>query len=104
MINWDRVAELKNEIGSDDFDEVVELFVEEVEEVLNRLRATPDLSKLESDLHLLKGSALNLGFEAFSRLCRDGEYAAAAGNGESVDLAAVFTSYEQSRSSLLDQD
>lgn len=31
MIDWTRVDELRDEIGTDCFDEVVELFIEEVE-------------------------------------------------------------------------
>ena len=33
MIDWKRVRELRDEIGEEDFSEVVDLFLEEVEEV-----------------------------------------------------------------------
>ncbi len=78
MISWERVRELRDEIGEDDFCEVVDLFLEEVEEVLARLRAEPNPASYEADLHFLKGSALNLGFQALGALCRDGEVRAAA--------------------------
>ncbi|WP_442970022.1 hypothetical protein [Roseovarius sp. ZX-A-9] len=39
MIDWSRVAELRSEIGAEDFDEVVELFLEEVEAEISVLRA-----------------------------------------------------------------
>ena len=55
MISWERVNELRNEIGAEDFQEVVELFLEEVEEVIERLRQTPDPTSYEADLHFLKG-------------------------------------------------
>ena len=34
MIDWSRVNELRDEVGAEDFEEVVELFLEEVEEVI----------------------------------------------------------------------
>lgn len=96
MINWPRVKELRDEVGEEDFDEVVELFLEEVEGVIGKLR-TGDRSMLEQDLHFLKGSAMNLGFDGFSTLCLKGERDSAAGAAASVDLDAVFLSYEQSK-------
>lgn len=97
MINWERVEELRDEIGAEDFDEVVELFLDEVEEVIERLRAAPDLSTLEADLHFLKGSALNLGFETFSQLCQAGEAASAAGQAATVDVPAILGAFEESK-------
>ena len=32
MIDWNRVAALREEVGAEDFDEVVELFLQEVDE------------------------------------------------------------------------
>ena len=58
MIDWDRLKELRDEVGAEDFDEVVELFLDEVEGVMDRLRDSPDVDTLEEDLHFLKGSAL----------------------------------------------
>ncbi len=97
MIRWSRVNELRDEVGPDDFKEVINLFLEEVEEVIERLRADTDRSQLEQDLHFLKGSALNLGFSAFSDLCQDGERLSAAGQADSVDLAAIVTGYDRSK-------
>ncbi|MDX2483511.1 MAG: Hpt domain-containing protein [Pseudodonghicola sp.] len=97
MIRWSRVNELRDEVGPDDFKEVINLFLEEVEEVIERLRAETDRSQLEQDLHFLKGSALNLGFSAFSDLCQDGERLSAARQADSVDLAAIVTCYERSK-------
>jgi HPt (histidine-containing phosphotransfer) domain-containing protein len=100
MIDWLRVKELREEVGEEDFDEVVELFLEEVEGVIGKLR-TGDRSALEQDLHFLKGSAMNLGFDDFSALCMKGERDSAAGAAASVDLDAVFVSYEQSKAEFL---
>ena len=100
MINWPRVKELRHEVGAEDFDEVVELFLEEVEGVIGRLRSG-DRSALEQDLHFLKGSAMNLGFDAFSTLCLTGERQSANGAANSVDLNAVIASFEQSKATFL---
>lgn len=97
MIDWSRVSALREEIGAEDFEEVVPLFLEEVADVTERLRAGPNLSQLEADLHFLKGSALNLGFLTFSNLCNDGEQASAAGNASTVDVAAILECFEASK-------
>lgn len=97
MISWNRVNELRDEVGAEDFQEVVDLFLEEVEEVIVRLRSNPDPDSFEADLHFLKGSALNLGFEALCRLCSQGEKMARDGNSGAVNLAAVLSIYDQSR-------
>ena len=97
MISWDRVRELRGEIGDDDFSEVIDLFLEEVEEVLDRLRASPDTANLEADMHFLKGSALNVGFQGLGALCRDGEIRAAACEAGHDDIARVLDAYESSK-------
>lgn len=103
MIHWARVNELREEIGAEDFDEVVDLFLEEVENVIGRLRQNVDLSQLEQDLHFLKGSALSLGFSAFSELCQDGERRSAGGQPETVDLTAIIAGFAQSKSLFISQ-
>lgn len=80
MIDWERVAELRDEIGAEDFDEVVKLFLAEVDEAIDRLEAgTGNAKVVEEEMHFLKGAALNLGFQAVSALCQTGEKAAAQG-------------------------
>ncbi len=96
MIDWDRVATLREEVGEESFDEVVAMFLEEVEEVIARFRAGSDPAGLERDLHFLKGGVLNLGFADLGRLCEQGEQMAAAGRAGSVDVAAVVRLYEGS--------
>jgi len=97
MIDWDRVEELRSEIGEDDFAEVAEMFMAEVEEVVDRLRQHPDPGSYEADLHFLKSSALNLGFSQLAALCEDGEHRSAAGDASSVELAPIFACYEASK-------
>ncbi len=97
MIDWTRVDELRAEIGEDDFMEVVELFIEEVDEVIDRLSTAPEPATFSDDFHFLKGSALNLGFAAFAELCAGIEKATAADQGASVDLEGAIASYQASR-------
>lgn len=102
MILWSRVNELREEVGPEDFQEVIDLFLEEVEGVIGRLRQDDDRSQLEQDLHFLKGSALNLGFATFSDLCQDGERLAADNKADTVDVAAIVDGYEQSKATFFD--
>ena len=97
MIDWDRVIELREEVGAEDFDEVVELFMDEVEGVLKRLRDAPDPATFEDDFHFLKGSALNLGFRDFAAICLAAEVASAAGNSSSVNVTAALDGYDSSK-------
>ena len=103
MINWDRVAERREEVGVDDFAEIIELFLEEVDAIIELLRDGQGLSDLEAHLHFLKGSALNLGFAKFAELCQAGETAAAQGRSDSVDLGAIIAVYDSARTVFLEQ-
>ena len=98
MIDWTRVAELRSEIGEDDFTEVIVLFLEEADEVIARLRLG-DRTRLAHDLHFLKGSALNLGFRALSTLCAEAE--AVAGTGTIPDVSAITATWQASRQAFL---
>ena len=99
LINWSKVCELRDEVGSEDFGEVVELFLEEVDETISQLGA--EGRSVEHDLHFLKGSALNLGFGPFSELCKIGEAAAAKGAADTVDLSEIVSSFQSSKASFL---
>ena len=103
MIDWGRVEELREEVGEEDFLDIAGLFLEEVDEVIKRLTDVPDPAKFEEELHFLKGSALNLGFQEFSVLCATGEKLAARGGAKSVNIAAVVTSYSASRELFITQ-
>lgn len=97
MIDWTRVTELQNEFGKSDFDEIVEIFLEEVEQLIKKLGNDADRSNLRNDLHFLKGSALNLGFSNLAILCQAGETEASQGQADSVDLSAIIQSYNKSK-------
>ena len=99
MIAWDRVNDLRAEIGDDDFAEVVAMFLDEADEVIGRISKTVGAKALEADLHFLKGAALNLGFAQFAAFCQEGERRAAAGD-TGVDLAQVCNSYQASKKAL----
>lgn len=72
MINWDRIEELRDEVGDDGLAEVLTLFCGEMEEVLDLLQtAAPDT--LPAHLHFLKGSALNIGLDGVCELCQAAE-------------------------------
>jgi HPt (histidine-containing phosphotransfer) domain-containing protein len=103
MIHWARVSELREEVGAEDFEEVVEIFMEEVEEVIQKLRDLQDRQSLEQDLHFLKGSALNLGFDGFSQLCQQGETQSAQGQADTVDVPAILSGFEQSKSEFMSE-
>lgn len=101
MIDWRRIDELQAEIGPDGFAEVVELFLEEVEEVVTRLRMAPDPARFAADMHFLKGGAWNLGFTVFGNLCDDVEKKAAAGKPDEIDLFRILDSYFASKEAFL---
>jgi len=102
MIDWDRIAQLRDEVGPEVFPEVVELFLEEVDEVTRRLGKAPDCDTLASDLHFLKGSALNLGFARFGALCGEGERLATSGRPAAVSLGEILECYRTSRQVFVD--
>ena len=97
MISWERVSELRDEIGEEDFAEVAEMFMEEVEDVILRLRSGSAPETLEEELHSLKGSALNLGFRHLAELCQEGEKQAAGRDFASIRLNTIFSAYEKSK-------
>lgn len=89
MIDWARVEQLREEVGDEAFAEISAMFLAEAQTAVRRLTEGMDTTTLAEELHGLKGSALNLGFDALARLCATGEAAAAAGHPEGADLAAV---------------
>ena len=102
MIDWERVTTLRDEVGADSFMEVVTMFLDEVDEVVSRFGPQFDPGNVERDMHFLKGSALNLGFERLGELCQQGERLAAEGRAPEVDLAVIVSVYHESREAFLD--
>ncbi|MCV6594409.1 MAG: Hpt domain-containing protein [Silicimonas sp.] len=96
MINNARIEELKEEVGEEDLAEVIELFCEEVEEVLEGLdRVTA--GEMAAQLHFLKGSALNIGLEAVSELCKTEEARLKADPTQMPDITAIRSTYAASK-------
>lgn len=98
MIDWTHLDALRAELGAAQFDELVAVFLEEADRAVAGLRDDAGGAALAAELHFLKGAALNLGLEAFARLCSAGE--AAAGQALPVDLDPIRTAYRDSRSAL----
>lgn len=99
MLNTARIAELKSEVGEDDFAEVVEIFCEEVEEVLDALPGTA-LTLVPEKLHFLKGSAFNIGMDDVGRLCSAEESRIKSSHGATPDIVAIVAAYHASKAEL----
>ena len=100
MIDWTKVTELADDIGHDNLEEVLDLFLQEGETALQTIALAEDL---EAALHFVKGCALNLGFAAFADLCAQGEARAARGDPDSVDIAGLARAYHESRDLFLSE-
>jgi HPt (histidine-containing phosphotransfer) domain-containing protein len=101
MIDWDHVRRLRDEIGAEAFEEVVEMFLDEVETEIAKLRASRGMRDLDVQLHFIKGSALNLGFADFAALCQRGEVAASNGMTANVNLTELMACYDRSKATFL---
>lgn len=98
MIDWDRVGILRDEVGAEAFDEVVPLFLDEVEETLATLSTATPVADMLNALHFLKGSALSLGFRKFAALCRSGDQTAPM---QASELDTLLGTYSQSKTEFL---
>ena len=99
MINWDQVEQLKDDLGDDGFQEVVVIFLEEVEDGLAALNQLPETTgqAASEGYHFLKGCAYNLGFDDFAARCAAEETRAQSGETSAADLRAVNRLYEDSK-------
>ncbi len=93
VIDLGRLNELKQEIGEEDFAEVAEIFLEEMDEILQGLKDQPGAATA-ADFHGLRGSASNLGFSAFVEACAIAERDAA--QGAAIDIAPLDALYRAS--------
>ncbi|WP_103332116.1 Hpt domain-containing protein [Pseudotabrizicola formosa] len=96
MIDWQVANDLKQAIGTDVFDEVIEVFFTEADGTLTRMMAATTADDMKSELHFMKGSALNLGFREVAQLCQTLEHRAEAGDTD-LPLSQVQTIYAASR-------
>lgn len=99
MIDWNRVRELRDEIGADDFGEVVLMFLQEADEVVLRIGAAGGPAQsprgVAEDLHFLRGAAVNLGFRELAGLCHEAERRAIA--DQPVDLTVITDHFRKVR-------
>ncbi|WP_224816543.1 Hpt domain-containing protein [Hasllibacter sp. MH4015] len=88
-IDWDRLNELRSDIGEEDFADVAILFVAELQESLDGLDpATANVA----DFHFVRGSAANLGFTALVEACASAE--TACQTGAAPDVEAVRRAFD----------
>lgn len=101
MIDWSCVFALRDDIGADGFDEVIEIFLDEADGVIDKLKERPSDADLEFDLHALKNGALTLGFDDLSQLCQHAERLAASGQAAHIDISNVIAVYDRMRAEFL---
>ncbi len=99
MIDWARIRDLRDEIGLEDFGEIVVLFLQEADEVIGRLGRNGRQNSVSDDLHFLKGAALNLGFRDLAGSCQEAERKVAAGHA--IDLAEIADRFLASRTAFM---
>ena len=87
-VDWDRLNELRADIGEEDFADVAMLFVAELQETLDALG--PDKATT-ADFHFLRGSAANLGFVTLVSACATAEVA--CNDSEQPDVEAVRAAF-----------
>ena len=97
LIDWAQVASLRDDVGEEDFDEVVGLFIEEVETELAGLAPDAGHMQLCNTLHFLKGSALNIGFKEMATLCGQGEAIAKNGVTDGIDIPLIAETFNASK-------
>ncbi len=100
MLDTARIAELKSEVGEDDFAEVVALFCEEMEEVLAELDQTPQCA-VAGKIHFLKGSAQNIGLTVVGALCLEEEARLRDDPNVHPNVPRLREAYEASKSQLI---
>jgi HPt (histidine-containing phosphotransfer) domain-containing protein len=100
VISNERLEELKSEVGEDDFEEIVALFIAESDTIIARLKVASQPVEAEELLHALKGSALNLGFDRLAALCQHGEGQTAGTDAWPPLVKRLTDVYEQSKAQL----
>ena len=99
MIDWGRIDELREEVGAEDLAEVVEMFCEEVDEVLTGL-STISSPELPSQIHFLKGSAQNIGISGLAEQCKSIEEAMRNDPNITPDIPRLISVFDKARAAL----
>jgi len=106
MIDWAQVRQLQEDVGADEMDEVVELFLDEVDEAMDALEAgyaTMASSDRSAAFHFLKGCASNLGFQTFADRCGQGEEITKSGQEPDFVMTDLVQLYASSKESFLNE-
>jgi len=103
VIDWERIEQLERDFGTECLTEVIHMFFSEAEEVIAPLRRGDARRDLRSDMHFLKGSALNLGFRQLASLCSEAEQLAARGRRSEVGIAEILGAYDAARGAILNR-
>lgn len=103
MIDWDRVAELRDEIGAEDLTTVIGMFLDEVAEKLQAVKDGASRATLSEDMHFLRSSALNIGFAELAKLCSAIEAKVDAGDVH-LDIATITRCFEASAKELREHE
>lgn len=101
MLDWNHINTLQDDIGPDAFAEIVDLFLEEVDDAIAALQDQTGPADLGAALHFVKGCALNLGFSEFAALCQQTETRISAGDHAPADLTQLLDCYARSRAQFL---
>lgn len=100
MLDWNRINELRSEVGDAEFQLILEMFLDEIEEAMMRL-SHDDPIRLEADLHFLKGCACNLGFSIFATLCHEAERRIGQDRSARIGIEELMGSYSQSKKEMM---
>jgi HPt (histidine-containing phosphotransfer) domain-containing protein len=94
MINWARLLQLQEDVGKNDIHDIIILFEQELKQVIAQLPLQTDPEQMASNLHYLKGCALNLGFEDLADLCQAGYTRLSQSPRTGVTVAPILSAYE----------
>lgn len=98
MIDWNRVQDLKSDFGEDDFEELLVVFLDEVETAITDFQDDGKTEeKTRSQMHFLKGCAANVGFSELASLASSIEEGGVFDGME----ASVRQVFEQSKTALM---
>lgn len=100
-MDWERVECLRDELGADAFEDVLDLFLAETDQKVAELQAGTGAGDVAADMHFLKGAALNLGFDELASACERAEMLATAGRPEAINLPAILDCFARSRAELV---
>ena len=99
-MDFARLNELRDEVGEDALDEVLEMFLEETDDIAARLAAGIPSSEMCAAMHFMKGAALNIGFDELAGLCQTAETQAGRNPDAEIDIAAILSCYAASKEEL----